>query len=48
MVSHRWPGITPFNVYGMKYKHWLRYVQAAREWVQSLEEQQRQMDSMKG
>ena len=48
MIAHRWPGITPMNVYGMQYRHWLRFVDAAKDYVRSLEEQQRQAERLKG
>ena len=31
MVTHHWPGITPFNVWDLPYEVWLLYVAAAKQ-----------------
>jgi len=38
VVSHVWPGITPFNVWDLPMGVWLRYARAADEWVESRKE----------
>ncbi len=32
VVSHVWPGITPFNVWWLPLDVWLMYAQAADQW----------------
>lgn len=33
VVSHVWPGITPFNVFGLSLGEWVLFRRAADEWV---------------
>lgn len=38
VVSHVWPGITPFNVYDLTLDVWLRFSAAADSWVANRKE----------
>lgn len=31
-MAHVWPGITPLNVWELRYDMWLRFVGAAKAW----------------
>lgn len=33
VISHVWPGITPMNVWDMRYDLWCQFAEAADEWV---------------
>lgn len=37
VVSHVWPGITPWNVWELSWGDWLLYANAADEWVKARE-----------
>ena len=32
VVSHVWPGITPFNVWDLTLRLWMRFAHAADRW----------------
>lgn len=33
VVSHVWPGITPINVWDMRYDLWVGFASAADDWI---------------
>lgn len=41
LVSHRWPGITPFNVYDLPAYWWAYYVRAAQQYLDAMKEAER-------
>jgi hypothetical protein len=41
LVSHRWPGITPFNVEQLSVSWWAYYVRAAMDYQQQVKEANR-------
>ena len=40
-VCHLWPGITPFNVFGLPYSMWVSFAEAADEYQKSMKEASR-------
>lgn len=41
MVCHLWPGITPFNVWNLRYGVWLMFADAADDWSKQQKEASR-------
>lgn len=37
VISHVWPGLTPFNIYDLTLDMWLRYSKAADLWAAARE-----------
>lgn len=48
VVAHVWPGVTPINVWDMRYDLWVGFAEAAEKWAKEHAKQNRKEGGRRG